>query len=467
MNSLGENLIFLISQPRAGSTLLQRVLCGHPDIFATAEPWLMLHPIYALKETGHTAEYDQNLARTALLDFCGNIDGGTDAYMDAVRAYATTLYESALRPSGKRLFLDKTPRYYFICDELRRAFPKAKFIFLLRNPLAVLASVLETWVKQDWSILRWYQADLLQAPRLIATGIREFGDAGIVVRYEEFVSDPTSKVQQLCQRLEVPFHSEMLEYGGHPKPKGSMGDQVGIVQHSRPVTESLEKWTKVFSDPHRHSLACNYLTAIGPTLLEELGYPEAELRHQLNCGPAAELDREWTEWANNFFGISSPPLVSVEEPKVEDAGTQANEGAPQVSVSASLTLRESLASALTGTFAPVSSPSADPAAECVRQARNALYDGNKEAAKDWLERALDYDNPRLETAAEIGKLHFELLKLIPPMPFGLESRLQPVEPDTVRGAADSARRVPGKPQTAKRNRKTPQRNRSRKAPSIV
>ena len=132
-------------------------------------------------------------------------EGEARAYLEAVRAYATTLYESALRPTGKRLFLDKTPRYYFICDELRRVFPKAKFIFLLRNPLAVLASILETWVKQDWSILRWYQADLLQAPRLIADAIAgspspingERGEtAPITVGYEDLVANPTSTVQE-------------------------------------------------------------------------------------------------------------------------------------------------------------------------------------------------------------------------------------------------------------------------------
>ena len=54
----GENLIFIISQPRAGSTLLQRILGGHPEIHTAAEPWIMLHPLYALKSKGCSAEYN-------------------------------------------------------------------------------------------------------------------------------------------------------------------------------------------------------------------------------------------------------------------------------------------------------------------------------------------------------------------------------------------------------------------------
>jgi len=52
----GENMIFLISQPRAGSTLSQRMLGSHPDIYTVSEPWLMLHPLYPLRSEGHQAE---------------------------------------------------------------------------------------------------------------------------------------------------------------------------------------------------------------------------------------------------------------------------------------------------------------------------------------------------------------------------------------------------------------------------
>ncbi len=147
----GGNLIFLISQPRSGSTLLQRVLAGHPEVMTVAEPWLMLHPFYALKHDGHTAEYDAALAREGLDDFLAQVEGGEDAYLEAVRGFAGSLYARALASGGKRVFLDKTPRYHHILPELRRVFPQARFVFLLRNPLAVLASTLDAWFEGDVS----------------------------------------------------------------------------------------------------------------------------------------------------------------------------------------------------------------------------------------------------------------------------------------------------------------------------
>ena len=44
--------IFIFSLPRAGSTLLQRVLMGHPEIASIAEPWLLLPLMYVQKEHG-------------------------------------------------------------------------------------------------------------------------------------------------------------------------------------------------------------------------------------------------------------------------------------------------------------------------------------------------------------------------------------------------------------------------------
>ena len=49
--TLREDLIFVISQPRLGSTFLQRLLAGHPEVQTSAETWLMLHPASGLSGT--------------------------------------------------------------------------------------------------------------------------------------------------------------------------------------------------------------------------------------------------------------------------------------------------------------------------------------------------------------------------------------------------------------------------------
>lgn len=279
----GSNLIFLVSLPRSGSTLLQRILGAHPDVGTLAEPWLMLHPVYALKRTGLDAEYDANLAREALDDFLGQIDGGEAAYIEGIRRFAGDLYARALTRQGKRLFLDKTPRYYRILPELHRVFPQAKFIVLLRNPLAALASTLQTWFEGDPRRLEGTsnQRDLFDGPGLLLSGIAELGAAATVVRYEELVAAPGPTVAGLCTQLGLEFDPAMLEYGRQKVPPGRFGDQTGVPQNSRPTDAYRDKWITYLADGDRYACAQTYLDRLGDETLAAFGYEPAALRQRL------------------------------------------------------------------------------------------------------------------------------------------------------------------------------------------
>ena len=281
IGSQGENLIFLISQPRAGSTLVQRILAVHPDIYTTSEPWLMLHPLYTLRPEGYKAEYGERLAWRAVQGFLQAMPRGEAEYIEGVRRMHTYLYECALASSGKRCFLDKTPRYYFIIPELYRAFPKAHYIILLRNPLAVLCSVLKTWGKEDWFSLYGYKSDLIRAPRLLLEGAELLGRRGVIVRYEQLVTDPEGQVRRMCDMLGVDFVRVMVEYGRHDLPDWSFGDVEGIYEHVRPALENAQKWVQMLRDPEVWRLANDYLHLLGRETIEQMGYPYEELRQVL------------------------------------------------------------------------------------------------------------------------------------------------------------------------------------------
>lgn len=283
VGSRGENLIFLISQPRAGSTLLQRILAGCPAVHTTAEPWLMLHPAYALRKEGHEAEYGAQTAFRALQDFLATLEGGQDCYVEALRRMAVCLYGVACEQAGKTYFLDKTPRYYFIIPELAHIFPEAKFVILLRNPLAVLASILNTWVKGDWIRLSRHYGDLLVAPRLLFEGIQLLDGQAIVLHYENLVREPADQVAMLCARLGLEFHPDMLEYGSRPAPPGRYGDPAGVQQHVRPTAATLERWLELGRTKQTRHFAREYLAALGPELLAGLGYDYAGLEAELGA----------------------------------------------------------------------------------------------------------------------------------------------------------------------------------------
>lgn len=273
-----EKLIFLISQPRAGSTMLQRILGSHPEIHTLPEPWIMLHPLYALRRSGIAAEYNVEWAVNQSEAFLNRLPGGRNLLAETQRKAYSFLYEQALSSSGKSYFLDKTPRYYHVIPELYRVFPNAKFIFLLRNPLAVLASILKSWVGHDWRKLQRYRFDLSDAPRLMMDGMLIKGMRYAMVRYEDIVTSPEDAIKKLCNELEISFHQKMIEYGQQTFPEADWGDQETIYNESRPSKGYKDRWVETISASALwQNWGMRYLHMLGPELLAQMGYSYDEL----------------------------------------------------------------------------------------------------------------------------------------------------------------------------------------------
>lgn len=278
----GSNLVFLVSQPRAGSTLLARVLGGHPEIHAAGETWLMLPPLFALRAHASEAPYDADLAGRALRAFLATLPEGEAAYRSGVGRMAEELYAAAAATAGKPRVLDKTPRYYHVIPELRAAFPDARFVILLRHPLAVLHSILETWVRPDWLLLTRFAADLVEAPRLLLNGLAALGPAATVVRYESFVASPETETRRLCESLGLAFHVPMLRYAQADLPRWEMGDR-NVYGHEAPVATRAEAWKDGLADPQSWRFARDYATLLGSARLAELGYPAADIEAALEA----------------------------------------------------------------------------------------------------------------------------------------------------------------------------------------
>jgi hypothetical protein len=268
--------------------MLQKILGAHPAIHTVSEPWIALHPIMALRENGIAGDYDPRSARSAVESFLRTLPEGQEAYYESLRRMLSYLYGRALEESRKSLFLDKTPRYYFIIPQLRRVFPRARIVFLLRNPLAILSSILETWVKCDEvAQLRHSRHDLTAAPTLILEGIQSVGSQTIIARYEDLVSTPETAVQHLCEALGITFYRGMIEYGtaSTGDERWHFGDQGTVYRESCPVLERANRWTEVLKESAVwRGWARSYLEALGPDVIRGLGYDYGELNSSL--GPA-------------------------------------------------------------------------------------------------------------------------------------------------------------------------------------
>lgn len=300
---LGQDLVFMISAPRSGSTLLQHILGSHSDVHTLPEPWLMLPLLYPLRRHGASAEYNAEYAAMAIQDYLKRIDGGQERYFEGARAMANHLYGAALEGSGKHYFLDKTPRYYFVIDEIRHVFPRAKLVLLVRNPLAIFASIVATSFRNNiWRFLEPGRVeDVLLAPKRLAAAMTDATLQTAVVRYESLVQDPPQTVRAMCEAIGLPFEESMIDYGDKTHFPGTpFVDEKSIYKHSRPVLDYADGWKRTLAHPQLNYLARGYLEALGCDTVTALGYDYGALQTEL----AACVDRTQVKYVCGHIPVS-------------------------------------------------------------------------------------------------------------------------------------------------------------------
>ncbi|MFC1497561.1 sulfotransferase [Verrucomicrobiota bacterium] len=271
----GGDLIFLISLPRSGSTLLQHILGSHSLIATSAEPWILLPACYALRKNGLKGEYNAEIGRIGLTEFLGVLEDNEDSYYVAVRKMAMHLYETFLSKKHKKIFLDKTSRYYLILPELMRVFPDARYVFLVRNPLDVFASFLENMVNRDWRGLGepGIRNDLLSGYKYIEKGISSLSGKAVVVKYEDIVSDPASAISGLCENLNISYEAEMLNYGDRIGVlEGKLVDPKSIHKHNKCVADYSGKWKSKINTRQEKYLAYSFLKHLDQDMENRFGY---------------------------------------------------------------------------------------------------------------------------------------------------------------------------------------------------
>lgn len=100
-------------------------------------------------------------------------------------------------------WIDHTPNNILRIEQILQFFPAAKFVHIVRDPRAVYASVRHL----DWGPSTPDAAALMWI-KYVAAGLSaelKHGDNAVArIRYEDFVSDPTSSVARLARQLKLP-----------------------------------------------------------------------------------------------------------------------------------------------------------------------------------------------------------------------------------------------------------------------
>lgn len=214
--------VFLLSTPRAGSTLLRVMLAGHPDLFCPPELHLLPFNDLAGREAELAGSYlDEGLQR-AIMELTGQDAATAAATLDEWRdenLSVPEVYGRLQSLANGRLLVDKSPSYALDIDVLRRAeqqFDDALYIHLVRHPYAVIDSFAKNRMDR---LLGQSDTDVHQMGEQIWTtmnnNILDFQDSigegrCFQVRYEDLVTQPEAVMGRLCDFLGIAFMPALL-----------------------------------------------------------------------------------------------------------------------------------------------------------------------------------------------------------------------------------------------------------------
>jgi hypothetical protein len=179
---------------RSGSTLLEQMLAGHPQITAGGELDFLPH-----------------IAQTALAPFPESIASAPPQRLQALAAqYLNRLAE--LFP-GAAYVTDKRPDNFLYIGLIKRMFPDAKIVHTTRDPLDNCLSIFFLHLDQRMS----YALDLMdighhyrQYLRLMAHWKSLFAADIIDIHYDALVREPKPVAERLLAFLDLEWNEQCL-----------------------------------------------------------------------------------------------------------------------------------------------------------------------------------------------------------------------------------------------------------------
>ena len=220
MEPLVTSPVFVMTLPRSGSTLLRCILDSHPLVRSPHE----LH--FTCLEVEMTTPFTELAMK--LMGFGSR---------ELEHMLWDRILHHELTRSAKQVIVEKDPRDLLQWERFCEAWPQARFIFIIRHPGAIYASIEESRrrvrkraIELNDAPATGEDADLGAATvrlaannpqsslEIVVDRIERMEEvrhnlAGLTIRYEDLVSDTERVTREVCDFLGVPWDERMLDYG--------------------------------------------------------------------------------------------------------------------------------------------------------------------------------------------------------------------------------------------------------------
>ncbi len=227
-----QECIFIIGLPRSGTTLVERILAGHSDIYAAGE----LQAFQKLLVEAVTQREGRTVKKLDFVESALQID-----LKDLGRAYI----DSTRPQTGHTArFTDKLPLNYLYAGLIHTALPHSRFILLRRHPMDSCFAMYKTLFADAYpftydlsDLSRYYVA----WDRLMRHWESVIGDAWLSVSYEELVADQERVSRKMVAHCGLEWEERCLDFHRH---SGAV-TTASAAQVRRPLySESVGKWRR-------------------------------------------------------------------------------------------------------------------------------------------------------------------------------------------------------------------------------
>jgi tetratricopeptide (TPR) repeat protein len=252
-NSAGaKGHVFLIGFPRSGTTLLEVILEGHPNVVSLEERELLIDSVRDFMQR------PQDLER---------LSRATPATLEVARAaYWRRVAAEGCDVAGA-IFVDKHPLNTLKLPLIARLFPGAKVLFACRDPRDIVLSCFRHRFRMTAPIFellsmdssaRYYDAVM----RLLVLMMSVLTLDTCLVRHEDVVSEFAREMKRVCMFLDLEWAPEMGDFGLRARDRGVLTPSTaqlvrglsteGVGQwrryrsHLAPVEALLQPWVERF-----------------------------------------------------------------------------------------------------------------------------------------------------------------------------------------------------------------------------
>ncbi|MGD2129855.1 MAG: sulfotransferase [Lysobacterales bacterium] len=238
--------VFIVGLPRTGTTLAERILVRQEGTRSAEET------------------YDFTFAFSSVINeyLAANRGGGFTALSAALEVdygeIAARYRRSMVGMLGEaERYVDKTPFNYLYCGLMKKAFPNARIIHLVRDPMDACYAVFKALFDRAY----FYSYDLEELAdyyvvyrQVMAHWHRLMPGAILDVRYEDLVSNPLDTSRQIAEYVGFDWSEELIEIQDLSKASST----ASAAQVREPIyTRSVGLWRHFESElePVRRTLA--------------------------------------------------------------------------------------------------------------------------------------------------------------------------------------------------------------------